>query len=126
MAILDGKDKSFSFNGISVGKITQFDFVDGETPDVVFRSLSSDVPEYLPGLVNFGLLRLTLYRDLSDVGQIELEQARGQRRTEQCALTLSDGSTRTFDAYVKSLPIVGNDDNTSPVVAVLRIASVVV
>ncbi len=126
MAILDGKGKLFSFNGILVGKITQFDFVDGETPDVIFRPLGNEDPKYYAGLVNFGLLRLTLYRDLSDVGQIELEQARGQRRTEQCVLTLSDGSTRTFDAYVKTLPIIGNDDNASPVVAVLRIASVVV
>lgn len=126
MAVLDGKDKTLTFDGELVGNITKYEFVDGETPDVIFRSLESDTPEYYAGLTNFGLLKLTLYRDLSDVGQIALESSRSNRRTRQCVLTLSDGSTRTFDAYVKSLPIVGSDDGSSPVISILRIASIVV
>jgi hypothetical protein len=121
--ILDAKDKVFTFNSVVVGKIDQFEFVDGETPDVIFRLLESTEPKYLPGMVDYGTVKLMLYRDTSDAGQIELESARVERRTEQCALTLSDGQTRTFDAYVKIMPIIGGSDGAATCTAVLRIAS---
>jgi hypothetical protein len=121
--IIDAKNKTFAFNSIVVGKIDQFDFIDGETPDVIFRPLESPDPTYLPGMVDYGTVKLMLYRDTSDAGQIEMESARVERRTEQCALTLSDGQTRTFSAYVKVMPIIGGSDGAATCTAVLRIAS---
>ena len=125
MAILKGEGTSLTFNGVLVGHVTQYDITDGVTPDVPHRPVKAATNFYLPGAPEYGQIALMLYRDLDDPGQQELETARTGRHVRTCVLTLSDGKTRTFPAYVKTLPIVGSDNGIGPARAVLKVAGAV-
>lgn len=125
MTILDGQGTTFTFNGITVGGIVGYNVIDGVTPDIEHKPTSATEPTFFPGLPQFGVITLNLMRDLSDVGQIELESARAQSRKEDCVLTLSDGSTRSFKGYVKKLPIIGNDNGLGTADAVIKIAGAI-
>lgn len=122
MAILDGQNTSLTFNGVLVGKITRYDITDGVTPDVKIAPIGKKTNFYLPGVAEFGLINLRMYRDPSDPGQIEMETARAGSKKRTCILTLSDGSTRTFPGYVKKLPIVGDDNGVGTAEAVIKVA----
>lgn len=125
MAVIKGEGTSLTFNGVLVGRVTQYETIDGVTPDVPHRPMKAKTNYYLPGVAEFGQVALTLYRDLSDPGQIEMENARAASRVVPCVLTLSDGSVRNFPAFVKTLPIVGNDNGIGPARAVLKVAGAV-
>lgn len=125
MAVIDGQGITFTFNGVSVGGIVSYNVIDGITPDIEHKPTSATEPTFFPGLPQFGVITLNLMRDLADVGQIELESARAQSRKENCVLTLSDGSTRSFKGYVKKLPIVGSDNGLGTADAVIKIASAI-
>jgi hypothetical protein len=122
MAILDGQNTSLTFNGVLVGRVTRYEIIDGVTPDIKHAPLSKKTNFFLPGVAEFGSINLTMYRDLADLGQIEMEIARAGSKKRTCVLTLSDGSTRTFPGYVKKLPIVGDDNGVGTASAVIKVA----
>jgi hypothetical protein len=122
MAILNGESTSLTFNGVLVGKVVQYETIDGVTPDVKHQPMGAEVNYYLPGVAEFGQINLRLYRDLDDPGQIEMEAARAYGRRRVCVLTLSDGKTRTFDGYVKVLPIVGDSNGIGTALAVIKVS----
>lgn len=122
MALIDGQGCTFTFNGVLVGRITKFNSIDGVTNDVSHKPMGNPTIFSLPDVPDFGLLTLTIYRDMADVGQIALEDARANRVVGDCVWTLSNGSTRSFKGYVKKLPIVGDDNGLGTADAVIKIA----
>lgn len=126
--IIDGKDASLTFNGDLVGHIKQFDLTDAITTVRSFADLDGNV-KTLPNGFTRGELIVTLLRSTTDVGQIAMQTAQAAPpygAIEQCVLTLNDGSTLTFDAFVKRFPYIGSENNTNPARAVLQIASDVI
>lgn len=126
MAIVDGKGTTFTFNGVTVGRITKYNTIDGVTGETKHQSLSRPYPIYKPGLPEFGSITISLYRDTSDAGQIQMEAARANRSTCECILTLSDGSQRVFPGFVKKLPIVGDDNGLGTADAVIKVAGAMI
>lgn len=122
MAIIDGQGCTFSFDGELVGGITRYNTIDGVTPDIKHSPTGASTNFYLPGVPEFGSLSLFMYRDLTDAGQIKMEEARAQSKRVTCIWTLSDGSTRTFPGYVKKLPIVGDDNGLGTADVVIKVA----
>jgi len=125
MAILDGQNTTLTFNGQLVGKVTRYDTIDGVTPDIKHQPTGSKVNYYLPGVAEFGQINLRMYRDMTDPGQIEMESARAISKIRTCVLTLADGTTRTFEGYVKKLPFVGDDNGVGTADAVIKVAGAV-
>lgn len=125
MAILDGQSTTFTFNGQLVGKVTRYDTIDGVTPDIKHQPIGSKVNYYFPGVPEFGQINLRMYRDMNDPGQIEMESARAISKKRICVLTLADGTTRTFEGYVKKLPFVGDDNGVGTADAVIKVAGAV-
>ena len=121
--MIDAQDKVFIFNGVSVGKITGFNIVDGITPDVKHSALSKIENEYLPGVPEYGLITIKIYRDFSDAGQAEMENCRSAQIVAPCEWQLPTGQRIVFNGYVKKLPIVGNDNGLGTADAVIKIAS---
>jgi len=124
--IIDAQNATFTFNGTPVGKITQYEIADGEVPDVVRRPLNASEAIYAPGMPEYGSVSLTCYRDTQDAGQEALVTAIGNRTVGTCVLTLADGRTLTFDAYVKRVPVTGVIDNVNTTQILLKITGPVV
>ena len=125
MTAINADGTTFTFNGVEVGGITAYEFLDGATPQIAHQPLGGP-REYRPGVPEYGRVRVTLYRDPQDPGQIEMESARTNRQTQTAVLTLIDGTERTFPANVEVLPIVGNDINgVSTARVVLKVAGAV-
>ncbi|MGB2063662.1 MAG: hypothetical protein ACPHUL_00815 [Marinomonas gallaica] len=122
MALVDGKGTSFTFDGVTVGKIDTYDVVDAITQEDSFIALDN-TQRRVPTYAQFGEMGINLYRSLSDVGQARIESARVNLETVTCVWTLNDGSTLTFDAFVRQFPIVGSDGGTGTVRVILRMAS---
>lgn len=122
MSFIDAQGCTFTFDGVPVGQITRFNFIDGTTPDVKHAPIGGETNYFLPGVAEFGSVTVTLYRDTADAGQVAMESARASSRVKECVITLHNGATRTFDGYVKRLPIVGNDNGVGTADAVIKVA----
>lgn len=123
MSIIDAQGHVFTFNGEIVGRIVSFNTVDGVTPDVKHSPIGQKENTYFPGVAEYGNLNFKLYRDYSDLGQLEMENARATSVKRLCAWTLPNGVSISFTGYVKKLPLVGSDDGLGTADAVIKIAS---
>lgn len=123
MSLIDAQGHVFTFNGAVVGKIVSFNTVDGITQDVKHSPIGQKEHSYFPGVAEFGNVNFKLYRDYSDLGQIEMENARAISLKCLCSWQLPNGVTISFTGYVKKLPIVGSDDGLGTADAVIKIAS---
>ena len=121
MSVIDAQGTTFTFGGAVVGQVTRFNFIDGTTPDVKIAPLGEETNYYLPGVAEFGSVTVTMYRDTADAGQSLMETARASSQVKECVITLRNGVTRTFDGYVKRLPIVGDDNGVGTADAVIKV-----
>lgn len=122
MSFIDGQGCTFTFDGQIVGKIRGFVVTDGTVPDIAFRAVDANETIFFPGQADYGTVTVRLYRDLADVGQIAMENAREARRKVTCVLTLSNGVTINFPGYLKRLPIVGDSNGLGTADAVIKVA----
>lgn len=95
---------------IQVKEMISFTAFDGQAAEIDTTSLDSTAKEYLMGLQDFGTFQGEFNFLPSDEGQEELRAAKATRDKREFVLTLSDGSTFAFEAYVLAAPVSGGVD----------------
>lgn len=100
VTINDGGDPGTT---VEIGEIYSMSGFDGEAEDRNVTTLASSAMEWDPGLQDNGNVSFELFRDPSDVGQQACLAARAAQATREFVINYADGSTDTFNAYVKSL-----------------------
>lgn len=108
--VVSADGTTFTFGGVVVGGITEYTLVDGVTPDIEHDPMAGP-RAFFPGIPDYGTVRLTLYRNPSDPGQKQMEDARAAMARDECVITLIDGTTRRFTGYVKQIPLMGGGIN---------------
>jgi len=96
---------------IKVGQVSDIKGTSDSTPDIDVSDLDSTTKEYLPGLPDTGNVSMTVYAAVdTDPGLAAIEAAFDARTTKTFKITYPKGSTpvRTFNAYAKSFPKVGD------------------
>lgn len=95
---------------IKVGQITDLKGTSDTSPDIEVTDLDSTTKEYLPGLPDTGTVTATMFVVDSDTGLAAVEAAFDARTAKSFKITYPSGSTpiRTFSAFVKSFPKVGD------------------
>lgn len=95
---------------VKVGQITDIKGTSDTTPDIDVSDLDSTTKEYLPGLPDTGSVTMNVFTVDSDSGLAAIETAFDARALKSFKITQSSGSTpiRTFNAYVKSFPKIGD------------------
>lgn len=124
MSAIDAKGTTFTIDGTPVGGIVSYEFMQGQTPPIVFKAINAPATIAVPGLPDHGTCHLKLYRDTSDAGQQKLLASLQFRLVAECVLTYATGATMTFKAFCTSLPSAGSVTPDQPAVAsscVLRI-----
>ena len=104
VSINDGGDPG---SAVAIGEIYSMSGFDGEAPDRDDTTFASTAMEWSPGLQDNGNVSFELFRDMEDAGQQECLTARAAQAVREFIVTYSDGSTDTFDAYVKALSKTG-------------------
>lgn len=120
--VVSADGTTFTVDGVEVGGIEDYTIFDGVVPDVPHRPMSGPLT-FLPGLPDYGQVRIRLYRNPADPGQTKMDEVRAQSRVVNCTITLIDGTIREFPGYVKQLPLMGGNINgTGLVTAVIKVA----
>jgi hypothetical protein len=105
----------FTFGGVVVGGLESWEFLQGQSAEVLHRPLNSNVTHAYPGLADFGSCVLNLYRDKTDPGQARMLASLQNRVVETCVLTHKDGTTETFQGFCQTLPVGGSVGSSKPV-----------
>lgn len=120
--IIDGKSASLTFNGAVIGKVEDFEITDAVTPVQAFKSMQN-VSRATPGVVDLGRVRIRLYRDHDDAGQLAMQSAQQQSRIETLTVALNAGAPFDLQVFVVQMPYVGSDDGTGTALVVLQVAT---
>jgi hypothetical protein len=93
-----------------VGQLTDIKGTSDTSPDIEVTDLDSTTKEYLPGLPDTGNVTMSVFCVDSDTGLAAIEAAFDARIAKSFKITYPTGSTpiRTFTAFVKSFPKVGD------------------
>ncbi len=106
-----------------IGRISDFDGFDGTSDEIDTTHLRSTAKEYLIGLQDFGNAQMTLQYVGTDAGQTLLRDAKAAAALKGFSLTISDATTATFAALVKSFPIsIGGPNNIITSQVALRLS----
>lgn len=122
---VDGKPTTLIFDGEIVGEVQSVTMRDGSVAQVAFRASCDTKVRYAPGMIDEGMLTVSLYRDARDVGQNRMSAARSARLVLPFSATLDDGSTLQGEAFVVTMPTISPTDDVNTGTATLRITSVV-
>lgn len=93
-----------------IGNLKSFKGFDGEANEIEKTNLSSDAKEFMLGLQDFGHFTFDVDKDFNDAGQMACSAAKASGMVKQFRLTLPNGRTATFNAYVKNDPLDGGVD----------------
>ncbi len=105
---VDANGIEFKFNGAEVGGVRQYTVISGSTDDIELPATMTTTGKiFIPDVPDFGTAILNAYADITDAGQAEILAAWQAGLTAPCEVVNSDGHTTTFDAYVKSYPMIG-------------------
>lgn len=111
MAKISAQDTTFSMSDgaatpaqVVIENITSYDGLAATTSELDATTLASTAMEYRPGLRDYGSFSFDLFPDPSLPGQSNLLGASAAREIRECVLTLPDGQTATFDAFVNQDP----------------------
>lgn len=121
----DGKPTVLVFDGETVGDVQSVTLRDGSVSQVAFRSSCDKKVRYVPGMIDEGMLTVSLYRDARDAGQNRMSAARSARLIAPFSVTLDDGSALQGEAFVVTMPTVSPVNGVNTGTATLRITSVV-
>lgn len=110
MAIIDMQGASVTISDgaatpspVTIGGITSVENDGGDVDDNDVTTLADTAKRFRPGLQDNGRSTFNLFIDPADVGQSECKSARAAAAVREFVVTYEDGSTKTFDAYVKSI-----------------------
>lgn len=95
---------------IKVGQLSDIKGTSDSSPDIEVTDLDSTTKEYIQGLPDTGSLSASCYCVDSDTGLAAVEAAFDARALKSFKVTYPSGPTpvRTFSAYVKSFPKIGD------------------
>jgi len=95
---------------VKVGNITDIKGTSDTVPDIEVTDLDSTTKEWLPGLPDTGTVSMNVFCVDSDTGLAAVEAAFDARTLKTFKVTYPSGATpiRTFSAFVKSFPKVGD------------------
>jgi hypothetical protein len=105
-----------------VGGVVSFTLGDGQAQDIDVTTLASTAKEYCQGLQDLGDFTMEINRDFTDVGQVELDDAKNAQSTRNFEITFEDGTTITFAGNVKSFTIEGAQDDVIRSTATVKIS----
>lgn len=97
-----------TWTGIS--NIRSFSGFDGSASEIDVTNLSSVAKEFRLGLIDPGQFTLEIDQNNADAGQIAMRAAQVASALKQFKLTLPNGTTATFNAYVKKFGSQGGVD----------------
>jgi hypothetical protein len=83
---------------------------DGKTAKLDATNLSSAAKEYRAGLIDPGMFSFDVDVDISDAGQLALQNYRANATLANFKLTLPNAHTATFTGFVESFPWDGGVD----------------
>ena len=83
---------------------------DGKATEIDVTTLTSKAKERILGLQDWGTLTLNTQINLKEVSHAALLAAKKASTTKPFQLTLSDGTTIAFNAYVSTFPIAAKVD----------------
>lgn len=119
---------TITFNAKAIGGLTSIGEItpDSEELDATTLDSSGGYREFLQGFKDSGELTLSGFLVKADPGQAELRTGYGSGDIDQTVITFPDGTTATFNAYVKSYTIGAADvDGIVGFGATLRISGAV-
>jgi hypothetical protein len=93
-----------------IGNITTFKGFDGQANEIDKTNMSSVAKEFMLGLQDFGHFTFDVDKDFADAGQTACDAAKRAGTLKQFKLTVPNGKTATFSAYVKNSPLDGGVD----------------
>jgi hypothetical protein len=105
-----------------VGGVVSFTLGDGQAQDIDVTTLASTAKEYCQGLQDLGDFTMEINRDFTNVGQVELDDAKNAQSTRNFEITFEDGTTITFAGNVKSFTIEGAQDDVIRSTATVKIS----
>lgn len=102
---------------IKVGQLTDIKATSDTSPDIEVTDLDSTTKEWMPGLPDTGTVSMNVFCVDSDTGLAAVEAAFDARVVKSFKVTYPSGATpiRTFSAYVKAFPKVGDASKDSVV-----------
>jgi len=126
---IDAQGTTFTFNdgttAQTVGGVQSFS-MSSTADEREVTTLSSTAKEFKFGLQDNGTLKLDVLYDPADAGQAAIIAARTANATRQVVMTLSNGTTATFNAIVKSVPIDAAADDDLKSSIELRVSGAIV
>ncbi len=93
-----------------IGNLKSFKGFDGQANEIDKTNLASKAKEFMLGLQDFGHFTFDVDKDFDDPGQVACSTAKRAGALKSFKLTLPNGRTATFDAYVKNDPLDGGVD----------------
>lgn len=93
-----------------VKEITNFSGLDGQASEIDVTHLQSTAKEFRMGLQDWGSFNCDVNFLSDDPGQTAVRAAKASRDLTPFRVTLSDGKTILFNAFVTSAPISGGVD----------------
>ena len=119
---------TITFNAKAIGGLTSIGEItpDSEELDATTLDSAGGYREFLQGFKDSGELTLSGFLVKTDLGQAELRTGYGTGDIDQAVITFPDGTTATFNAYVKSYTMGAADvDGIVGFGATLRISGAV-
>ncbi|MFD1556032.1 phage tail tube protein [Paraburkholderia silviterrae] len=93
-----------------INNLKSFKGFDGQANEIDKTNLSSTAKEYMLGLQDFGHFTFDVDKDFNDPGQVACSAAKRAGSLKNFKLTLPNGKTATWAAYVKNDPLDGGVD----------------
>lgn len=93
-----------------IGNISEISGFDGKANEIDITTLVSTAKERMLGLQDWGTVTLSAQINLKDAGQSALLAAKKSGKAQQFTVTLSDGTTLEFLAFVATFPIAAKVD----------------
>ena len=92
---------------VTVGKVVSIGEIGGDSQEIDVTTLDSQggYREYAQGYKDAGSLAVQGYHDKSDAGQAALIAAYASGAEQACEIAFPDGTTVTFQAFVKGYTI---------------------
>ncbi len=95
-----------------VGNFKSYNGFDGKASDIDITNLGSAAREFLMGVPDSGAFTFEIDQDNTDAGQLKLYLAYTGQQLKQFKLTLPNGNTCTWFAYVVTWPSSGGVNQT--------------
>lgn len=104
-----------------ISNVKTFSGFDGAASEIDVTNLDSTAKEFRLGLVDPGQFAMEIDQDNADAGQVAARAAQASGAQKQFKLTLPNGKTATFNAYVKKFSSQGGVDTVVKASMDLRI-----